>query len=117
MDELTFSKDELPEALSKTELSYLPLLGAGLTKKEMAEKLCKSEATVNTHIKNIQAKLHAKNGPSIVARAFAHGLLKVSLSAFLFFMVTLGDDDVRRPSTARRAESQYLQSQGISTGA
>ena len=110
MSDLTFSNDELREDLSKTELKYLPMLGAGMTKREMAEKLCRSEATVNSHIKNIQAKLGASNGPSIVARAIAKGLLKVSLTAFLFCLINLGDNDVRRPSTMRRNEQHiYLQ--------
>ncbi len=109
MEELTFSKDEQPEELSEAERRYLPLLAAGLTKKEMAERLCRSEATVNSHITSIQSKLHAKNAMNIVARAITWRLLRVSVAVVLAVVGISPDADFEKAriltqKTSRRAE-------------
>lgn len=117
MDQVVFNKAEMQEELTTTEKTYLRLLAAGMTKKEMAAELHKSEATVNSHITHIQQKLNAKNGPSIVARAIARGLLQVSLICFLLCVFSVSDDDdFRRPTRSRRQEYQLTQ-QGISLSA
>jgi LuxR family maltose regulon positive regulatory protein len=57
------------EALSASELRVLRYLPTNLSRPEIASELSVSVNTVNTHIRNIYAKLHASDRSSAVQRA------------------------------------------------
>jgi adenylate cyclase len=61
--------EELMEPLSKREIEVLHLMAAGLSNREIAEKLFISLNTVKTHAKNINGKLDVNNRTKAVARA------------------------------------------------
>ncbi len=65
---------EVNNVLTLRELEILTLLSDGLVKKEIAEQLDISFATVDTHIRHIYEKLNVKNAPSAVRKAFHLGL-------------------------------------------
>jgi LuxR family maltose regulon positive regulatory protein len=58
-----------PEALSPTELRVLRYLPTNLSRPEIARELSISVNTVNTHVRNIYAKLQARDRSSAVHRA------------------------------------------------
>lgn len=62
--------------LSERELEVLQVLSAGLTNKEIGEKLCISVATVKTHMINIYSKLHVSNRTEAVDKGRQLGLLQ-----------------------------------------
>ncbi|MDQ8183565.1 response regulator transcription factor [Pelagicoccus sp. SDUM812005] len=67
---------EKPErSLSERELEILTLLGDGLVKKEIADKLNISITTVAYHVKHIYEKLNVMNAPAAIAKAFKTGIL------------------------------------------
>lgn len=55
-----------PIVLSEREIEVITLIAEGLTNVEISEKLFLSKHTVNTHRKNIMAKLGVKNTAGIV---------------------------------------------------
>jgi LuxR family maltose regulon positive regulatory protein len=57
------------EELSPTELRVLRYLPTNLSRPEIASELSVSVHTVNTHIRNIYAKLQASDRSSAVQRA------------------------------------------------
>ena len=57
------------EELSPSELRVLRYLPTNLSRPEIASELSVSVNTVNTHIRNIYAKLQASNRSSAVQRA------------------------------------------------
>lgn len=65
----------LEKSLSTRELETLSLLGEGLSKKEIAERLNISSTTVAYHVRNIYEKLDAVNAPAAVAKGFLTGIL------------------------------------------
>jgi LuxR family maltose regulon positive regulatory protein len=65
----------LDEALSEREYEVLRLIAAGLSNKEIAEKLFVSLNTIRTHTKNINAKLDVHSRTQAVARAKELNLL------------------------------------------
>ena len=69
------SESEPKKSLSSRELEILSLLGDGLVKKEIADRLDISVTTVAYHIKHIYGKLEVQNAPSAVAKGFKSGLL------------------------------------------
>jgi DNA-binding NarL/FixJ family response regulator len=60
--------------LSPREMEVLNLMAEGLVKKEIAETLNISTATVVTHANHIYEKLHANNAPSAIDKAHRLGL-------------------------------------------
>ena len=62
--------------LSSREIDILKLLGEGLVKKEIAQKLGISITTVAFHVRNIYDKLEVQNAPSAVAKGYRSGLIK-----------------------------------------
>ncbi len=61
--------------LTKRELEIIRLIADGLTNNEIASRLFLSNVTVNTHRKNMLAKLHLKNTASLVKYAAENKLL------------------------------------------
>jgi DNA-binding NarL/FixJ family response regulator len=67
---------EKPEkALSDRELEILTLLGEGLVKKMIADRLEISVTTVAYHVKHIYEKLNVMNAPAAIDRAHRLGIL------------------------------------------
>jgi LuxR family maltose regulon positive regulatory protein len=69
-----------PEELSPSELRVLRYLPTNLTRPEIAGELYVSINTVNTHIRNIYAKLGARDRSSAVQRARELRLLSTARS-------------------------------------
>ena len=61
--------------LSSRELEILTLLGEGLLKKEIADHLKISTATVATHVRNMYDKLEVQNAPAAISKAYQAGIL------------------------------------------
>ena len=59
----------LVEPLSERELEVLQLIVAGMSNREIAEKLVIGEGTVKTHINNIYSKLDVQSRTQAIARA------------------------------------------------
>ena len=64
--------------LTAREKDVLELLAQGWTAREAAGHVKLKARTVERHVENLRLKLHARNTPHLVARAFATGALKVS---------------------------------------
>jgi LuxR family maltose regulon positive regulatory protein len=67
--------ESLVDPISERELEVLYLIAAGLSNREIAEKLFISLNTVKTHTKNINSKLDVNSRIKAVARAKEMGLL------------------------------------------
>jgi len=65
----------LPEPLSQRELEVLRLVTAGLTNREIAERLFIAVSTVKSHTNHIYGKLAVKNRTQAIAKAQALDLL------------------------------------------
>jgi DNA-binding NarL/FixJ family response regulator len=68
------TKIPLGKPLSERELEILTLLGDGLVKKEIADRLDISFGTVATHIRHIYEKLQVENAPAAISKAYKTGL-------------------------------------------
>ncbi|MBK6938009.1 MAG: response regulator transcription factor [Chitinophagaceae bacterium] len=84
----TFLSEEASHSLKKIEVTGKPvltrrekevlgLIAEGMTNGEIAEKLFVSVTTVDTHRKNLLAKLGAKNTAELVKLAFYHKLISL----------------------------------------
>jgi DNA-binding NarL/FixJ family response regulator len=60
--------------LTEREIEIIRLIVKSLTNKEIADQLCISELTVNTHRKNAMRKLEIKNTAGLVKFAIEQGL-------------------------------------------
>jgi LuxR family maltose regulon positive regulatory protein len=69
------SGQPLVEPLSQRELEVLGLIAAGLTNREIAERLFIAMGTVKRHINNIYGKLQVRHRTEAVARARELGLV------------------------------------------
>lgn len=72
------------DALSDREVEVLGLLGGALTTRQVADQLCLSVKTIETHRENIKAKLGLANNSEMIRRAVrvaAGGELKASEDA------------------------------------
>ncbi len=68
-------REEPLEKLTDREEEILKLLAAGLSNREIAQKLSLSEGTVKNHISAILAKLHANDRTQAVLTALKRGLV------------------------------------------
>ena len=68
-------KTENDVPLSKRELEIVKLIGEGKTSQEISELLFIGKTTVDTHRKNMLAKLQLKNTATLVKYAADHHLL------------------------------------------
>ncbi|MEJ7680545.1 MAG: response regulator transcription factor [Segetibacter sp.] len=66
---------EIEKQLTAREIEIIRYIADGLTNHEIADKLFLSILTVDTHRKNMLAKLHLKNTASLVKYAADHKLL------------------------------------------
>ncbi|MEN8694548.1 MAG: response regulator [Akkermansiaceae bacterium] len=69
-------KTEIENILTDREMEILSLLGDGLVKKQIAEKLSISYPTVDTHVSHIYEKLNVHNAPSAINVAHRLGLFR-----------------------------------------
>lgn len=67
-------KGTIENVLSERELEILSLLGEGLVKKEIADRLGIGYATVDSHVGHIYEKLDVRNAPSAISKAYRLGL-------------------------------------------
>jgi NarL family two-component system response regulator LiaR len=67
-------KETVGQDLTARERQVLALLAAGLSNKEIAEKLTLSPGTVRLHVSNVLTKLGAPNRTSAAIIALKHGL-------------------------------------------
>jgi DNA-binding NarL/FixJ family response regulator len=64
------------ETLSERELQILTLLGEGLQRKEISDRLNLSTHTVSNHTRHIYEKLEVQNSPAAIHKAHCLGLFK-----------------------------------------
>ena len=64
------------EELTEREKEVLQLVARGATSKEAARDLGVSESTINYHVKNILAKLHARNRAEAAVKALHEGFVE-----------------------------------------
>ncbi len=77
-----FRKEQFSDlALSARELQVLTLVGAGLTNKEIAQRLVITAGSAKTYLQRIMQKLHLKNRAEAVAYAVKHGLTEPKTGA------------------------------------
>lgn len=67
--------------VSEREIEIIKLIALGLSNKQIADKLCLSLHTVNTHRKNILQKLKVNNTAGVVMFAVKNNLLSEELHA------------------------------------
>ena len=72
------ARDQDRDALTKREGEVLQLVTEGATNREIGAALFITESTVSFHMKNILAKLHARNRSEAVAYAIRSGLVDVA---------------------------------------
>jgi LuxR family maltose regulon positive regulatory protein len=63
------SASEVNESLSRREIEVLRLIEAGLTNREIAQRIVVEPGTVKRHVHNILGKLNARNRTEAVAKA------------------------------------------------
>lgn len=62
--------------ITEMERRVLELLAEGMTSKEIADTLCRAPTTVETHKKNLMAKLNLKNSFLLVRYAVENGIVR-----------------------------------------
>jgi DNA-binding NarL/FixJ family response regulator len=83
-----FLSDEVSSSLRKAENNSIPvltrrekevleLIASGMTNNEIAERIFISASTVDTHRKNLLAKMTARNTAELVKLAFYHKLISL----------------------------------------
>jgi DNA-binding NarL/FixJ family response regulator len=72
------ARTSLPDGLTDREAEVLSLIAAGLSNKEIAQRLYVSEVTVKTHINRIFAKTHSRDRAQVIGYAHRYGLINRS---------------------------------------
>ncbi len=75
LNDHNINRPESEKHLTVREIEIIRYIAEGLTNHEIADKLFLSIVTVDTHRKNMLAKLHLKNTASLVKYAAEHKLL------------------------------------------
>ena len=78
MDELlenTLLNVKVPESLTKREAEILRLIVAGNTNSKIAQKLCRTERTVEYHRHRLMRKLGVHSAADLVKRAISIGIV------------------------------------------
>lgn len=70
-----YSQPKQDYGLTIREKEILQLLVDGLNKKQIADKLCISTHTIDTHLKNIYSKLHVHSQIDVIAKTLKEHLL------------------------------------------
>jgi DNA-binding NarL/FixJ family response regulator len=65
----------LPVDLSKREVEVLELISDGYSNYEIAEKLCVSKRTIDSHRQNLMEKTHVKNTAALIKFALVKGII------------------------------------------
>lgn len=68
------SRQPSPDELTERELEVLRLIAAGLSNRDIAERMVISEKTVKTHVSSILGKLHLDDRTQAAIYALRHGL-------------------------------------------
>jgi DNA-binding NarL/FixJ family response regulator len=68
-------KDQLSNVLSRREIEVLKLIEAGLSSQEIADKLCRSVRTIESHRLRLLQKLDVRNVGGLIKKAASLGLL------------------------------------------
>jgi DNA-binding NarL/FixJ family response regulator len=71
---MTRAPSALPDDLTPREAEVLALIAAGLSNREIAERLVVSGATVKTHVNRIFSKIGARDRAQAVRYAYERGL-------------------------------------------
>jgi DNA-binding NarL/FixJ family response regulator len=69
-------KREAEQLLTERQQEILALLGEGMAKKEIADRLKISYATVDEHIAHIYERLDVHNAPAAISKAYRLGMLQ-----------------------------------------
>jgi len=73
--ENTLLNVKLDESLTKREAEILKLIVVGNTNKKIAQKICRTERTVEYHRHRLMRKLGAHSAADLVKRAIAFGIV------------------------------------------
>lgn len=71
------NEDDSTPVLTRREKEVLVLIAEGMTNNEIAEKIFISASTVDTHRKNLLAKMPARNTAELVKLAFQYKFIKL----------------------------------------
>lgn len=77
IDQAKLSESSSRSLLTERERQVLQMVAEGITNQEIAEKLCISPSTVDTHRKNIMAKLDIHTVAGLVKYAIRHKIVMV----------------------------------------
>jgi len=94
--------------LTKRERQVYALLAEGLTRQQIAARLCRSMRTIDAHINHILDKLDAENAHHAVGIGVAGGFLSIVrrvLCMLLVFGLTHGDVNAVRVRVRTRESS------------
>lgn len=70
----TFYANDTRENLTQREIEVLHLIAQGLSTREIAERICLSVNTIESHRKNLFIKLGAKNSVDLIMKAINKGM-------------------------------------------
>lgn len=74
-DSLSQLKQEEKTILSEREAEVLPMIAAGMTSKEIAQRLCLTEQTIKWRRQRLLMKFDAKNTAEMISKAREQGLI------------------------------------------
>jgi LuxR family transcriptional regulator, transcriptional regulator of spore coat protein len=78
---MLLSEEAIDAILTDREMEILELVAAGLSAKEIAQRVAIAPRTVERHIENTRLKMRARNRPHLVMRAIASGMIGAGYAA------------------------------------